>query len=66
MGMNHSQKRGNTRLDGPRSTPEQSVQERANREFQRWLRGEVDKFEAITTPQGERIVDSYNRADDDA
>lgn len=52
------------RSRGPQDTyPDvsQSVIRRANRTLQRWLDGEIDKMECVTTPSGERIVQSYNR-----
>lgn len=37
------------------------VVRRANQALLRWLNGEVDKVDAVTTPSGERIVQTYNR-----
>lgn len=59
-----AQKRGSTRLDGPRRTPSKNVKDRAFREVVRWLDGDIDGVDCRTTPQGERIVEPYNRADE--
>lgn len=61
-----SRPKGSTRLDDalPQGTPDDvspSVVRRANRILRRWLEGEVDKMECVTTPSGERIVQPYNR-----
>lgn len=45
---------------GPQDVPP-SKKRRVNLLVQKWLNGEIDKMEAITTPSGERIVEGYNR-----
>jgi hypothetical protein len=37
------------------------TRQKADRALARWLRGEVDKVELVTTPDGKRFVDQYNR-----
>jgi len=37
------------------------IRKRADRALARWLRGDIDKVEFVTTPSGEQFVDQYNR-----